>query len=60
MVSGGQGDIIGGVTGVTTLSSTEILINGSDSWIFVGELPRSLESVRAVSIDNTIILTGKM
>ena len=37
-------------------SSTEIFLN--DVWSVVGELPNSMTGVRAVSVDNTIILTG--
>ena len=42
------------------LSSTEILARGGNSWSFVGELPRAMFGVQAVSIGNTIIVTGNI
>ena len=40
------------------LSSTEILISGSETWLEVGDLPVPLVAMQGVSIHNTIILTG--
>ena len=40
------------------LSSTEIFVGGV--WTLVDELPRTLFGPAAVSVDNTIILTGKI
>ena len=54
LVTGGQ------FTTVDNLSSTEVLKKGSDRWTFVGNLPREMWSLSAVSVDNTIILTGKI
>ena len=51
-MSGGWVSLSGG-----WVSSTEILLNGV--WTGVGELPNPIGGVRAVSIDNTIILTGR-
>ena len=50
--------VTGGWSGSTWLSSTETLIKGGSSWTVVGELPRAVEGLRAVSIDNTIVVTG--
>ena len=42
------------------LSSTEVLTNGDNSWKVVGELPQTMSGMRAVSIANTIIVTGNI
>ena len=44
------------------ISSTEILTSLTSQWIILesASLPRTLEGVRAVSVDNTIILTGNI
>ena len=39
------------------LSSTEMLLN--NVWSDVGELPSPSSGISAVSVDNTILLTGK-
>ena len=41
------------------LSSTEMLVEGSDRWITAGNLPRAMGGMGAVSIDNAIVVTGK-
>ena len=49
--------VTGGYDGNNHLFSTEILLNGE--WTIVGELPSPRNGIRAVSIDNNIIATGK-
>jgi len=39
--------------------STEILTEGASSWTQVGSLPASMYGMSAVSLQNSIILTGK-
>ena len=47
------------VVGGSFRDSTEILVNGEDKWTtVVGKIPRNMYSVRAVSVNNTIILAG--
>ena len=41
-----------------TLSSTEILLTGSTSWIEIGKLPTALKHLRGISYYNKIIMTG--
>ena len=51
--------VTGGYNGYNAyLSSTEVLSEGGDSWKTIASLPRALIDVRAVSMDNTIIVTG--
>ena len=52
--------VTGGYTGTDDLSSTEILTKGGNSWETIGSLPRAMSGVRAISIDNTIIVTGNI
>ena len=49
----------GGLNYGEYFSSTEILTNEGERWEIVGELPRAMSGVGAVSIDNSIIVTGK-
>ena len=48
----------GGENGTNYLSSTEILIEGEHHWKPAGSLPRSMVGMRAVTVDNNVILTG--
>ena len=41
------------------LSSTEKMTTGATAWTTVKSLPRALAGVATVSLDNSIILTGK-
>ena len=50
--------VTGGLSDSIYFSSTEILTQGGEKWESVGELPRSMSGVGAVSIDNTILVTG--
>ena len=57
LVTGGHGnkEQVGFFTRVT---STEILIEGSNSWVEAGALPYAPSGMAAVSINNNIIATG--
>ena len=41
------------------LSSTETLVEGGQAWNFQNPLPSGRVGVRAISLPNTVILTGK-
>ena len=41
------------------LSSTEILVSGAISWIYVGNLPLAINGLVGVSFQNKIMMTGK-
>ena len=43
---------------LVSLASTEILINGEEFWKDVGKLSRGTIDMKAVSLDNKIIITG--
>ena len=49
-----------GWDGQFTLSSTEVLTKGGVSWSYVSELPRAMVGMKAVSLDNNILLTGNI
>lgn len=40
------------------LSSTELLVDNSDSWVLAGELPSPRSALKGVNIDNRVIMTG--
>ena len=40
------------------LSSTEILTEGAAAWLQAGSLPRAAFNLRAVSINNSVFVTG--
>ena len=44
---------------VKYLSSTEVLKDGDSSWTTVGNLPKAVSSIRGVSFNNRIIMTGE-
>ena len=51
--------VTGGYNGLwVTVSTTEILVTGSDSWKEVGNLPVPMLSPKGVSIENKVIMTG--
>ena len=54
--------VTGGYDDSNRLSSTEILPSLTSQWITLesARLPRAMDGVRAVSVDNTIILTGNI
>ena len=51
--------MVGGYTGSTRLSSTEILVGGSGSWRLASSLPRRMWGLRTVSVDNSVLTFGK-
>ena len=51
MVTGG---FIGG-----QLSSTELLEENADLWVYTGELPSPRAELRGANIDNKVLMTGK-
>ena len=52
--------VAGGVDdSYTHLSSTEKMTTGATAWTTINPLPRTLYGVATVSLDNSIILTGK-
>ena len=51
--------VAGGWTGFSTLASTELLVEGAPSWTKVAPLPRALQGLDIVSINNQVILTGE-
>ena len=40
------------------ISSTEVLIQGTNEWYYVEHLPTTIEYLRGVSLNNNVILTG--
>ena len=52
--------ITGGYDGSDDLSSTEVLTKERNTWETIGSLPRAMYAMKAVSIDNTIIVTGNI
>ena len=50
--------MVGGSNGSAPISSTEILINGSDSWQIENPLPIIVYGIRAVNFRNTILTFG--
>ena len=59
LVTGGHGneEQVGFFTRTT---STEILIEGSNSWVEAGALPYAPSGMSAVSINNNVIVTGDL
>ena len=51
--------VAGGWTGSSTLASTELLVEGASSWTKAAPLPRALQGLDIVSINNQVILTGE-
>ena len=56
IVAGGLGGQDGSYT---PISSTEKMTTGATAWTTINPLPRTLWGVATVSMDNSIILTGK-
>ena len=52
LVTGGEG------SDYTYLATTELLSQGSSSWLYAGELPSPRFRPRAATLDNKLILTG--
>ena len=51
-MTGGEG------SDYTYLATTELLSQGSSSWVYGGELPSARFRPRAATLDNKLILTG--
>ena len=57
--------VAGGTTGaggsaVGGLSSTEVLTGDSPAWTMATPLPRAVDGMRGISLDNTVYMTGKV
>ena len=50
----------GGYTGFSSLSSTEVLLQGAAQWMEVGALPVATQGLRAVSFNNKILVAGEI
>ena len=40
------------------MDSTEIFVDGSESWSIVGKLPHAFYDLRAISVNNNVLITG--
>ena len=52
--------VTGGVIKGQVLDSTEILTEGASQWIHSGPLPSPRRELRAATMNNKIIVTGKI
>ena len=52
--------VTGGYTGFSSLSSTEVLLQGAAQWMEVGALPVATQGLRAVSFNNKILVAGEI
>ena len=52
--------VTGGYTGFSSLSSTEVLLQGAAQWMEVGSLPVATQGLRAVSFNNKILVAGEI
>ena len=50
--------MVGGFNGSSPISSTEILISGSDTWQIEDPLPISVNGIQAINFRNTILTFG--
>ena len=41
------------------LDSTELLTEGASAWVFSGVLPSARHGLRAATLDNRLIVTGR-
>ena len=51
--------VTGGVLNGQILDSTEILTEGASQWIYSGPLPTPRKELRAATINNKLLVTGK-
>ena len=49
----------GGENGGTKIATTELLREGSSAWEYGGELPSARSGLRAATLYNKLIVTGK-
>ena len=52
--------VVAGFDGSSRLSTTEILLSGSTSWVTISSLPISVSGLRTVNYKNTILTFGKI
>ena len=52
--------MVAGYDGSSQLSSTEILVSGSNSWVTISPLPISVYALRTVNYKNTILAFGNL
>ena len=57
LVTGGYS---GGYSKTDLMSSTETLVEGASAWTFIGELPVAMYGLRAVSLNNKILIIGNL
>ena len=50
--------VVGGHTGTSILSSTELYVTGAASWRTVGPLPNNVYAMRGIAVANSIYMTG--
>lgn len=50
--------VTGGQMGMSSLSSTEVLMETESAWVYSGELPSSRFGLSGANIDNKIFMTG--
>ena len=51
--------VTGGYDGSDRLSSTELLVETDSAWVLAGNLPTPRFGLRAVNIDQKILVTGE-
>ena len=52
--------VVAGYDGSSRLSTTEILLSGSTSWVTISSLPISVSGLRTVNYKNTILTFSKI
>ena len=52
--------VTGGWDGSSILSSTEVLVDGTSAWMSSGELPVAMNTLKGVSLNNDIFVTGNI
>ena len=45
--------------GMGNLDSTELLTEGASAWVYSGVLPSARADLRAATLDNKLIVTGR-
>ena len=50
--------VVGGHTGTSILSSTELYVTGAASWRTVSPLPDSVYAMRGFAVANSIYMSG--
>ena len=52
--------MVGGHDGSTQLSSTEVLVSGSNSWQFIAPYPEAAQGMKTIQYGGTILSFGKI